>query len=112
MKAEADDGYRGLADEFPDQISVPPKKPAEDACDDEHRAWREAERRQFSARICVEHTNAELKKWRPFQRYTARRDTYAATHQAIAGLVSDRSAHRPTHHRRSTELVSVRQTTC
>lgn len=44
VKAEADDGYRGLANEFPGQISAPPKKPAEDACDGNQRAWREAKR--------------------------------------------------------------------
>lgn len=27
VKAEVDDGYRGLANEFPDQVSAPPKKP-------------------------------------------------------------------------------------
>ncbi|MGI5143625.1 MULTISPECIES: transposase family protein [unclassified Streptomyces] len=112
VKAQVDDGYRGLANEFPEQISAPPKKPAEDACDGDQRAWREAKRRQSSARICVEHTNAELKKWRPLQRYTGRRDTYAETHLAIAGLVSDRSARRPTRHRHSTELVPVRQPAC
>ncbi|MEV0259852.1 transposase family protein [Streptomyces sp. NPDC050617] len=32
IKAEADDGYRGLAGEFPDQISAPPKKPGRRGC--------------------------------------------------------------------------------
>lgn len=27
VKAEVDDGYQGLANEFPDQVSAPPKKP-------------------------------------------------------------------------------------
>ncbi|MEU8936144.1 transposase family protein [Streptomyces sp. NPDC048409] len=27
VKAEVDDGYRGLANEFPDQVSAPPRKP-------------------------------------------------------------------------------------
>lgn len=45
----------------------------------------------------------------PLQRYTGRRETYAETHLAIAGLVSDRSALRTT---RDTELVLARQTTC
>jgi hypothetical protein len=27
VKAEADEGHRGLANEFPDQISAPPRKP-------------------------------------------------------------------------------------
>ncbi|MFJ4575545.1 transposase family protein [Streptomyces sp. NPDC088846] len=112
VKATADDGYRRLAGEFPDQISAPPKKPGEDAGDGEHRAWREAKRRQSSARICIEHTNAELKKWRPLQRYTGCRATYGETQAAIASLVSDRSARRPTRRRTSTALVPVHTTTC
>ncbi|MEW1659064.1 transposase family protein [Streptomyces sp. NPDC093707] len=110
VTAEVDDGYRGLANESPDQASAPPKRPADDTCDGEKRAWREAKRRQSLARICIKHTNAELKKWRPLQRVTGRRDTYAETHAAIAGLASDRSANRPTRRRASTALVPVRTT--
>ncbi|WTJ47359.1 transposase [Streptomyces atratus] len=112
VKAEVDSGYQGLAKEFPSQVSAPPKKPAEDACDGDKRAWREMRRRQSSARICVEHTNAEYKQWRPLQRYTGRRETYAETHLAIASLVSDRSARRPTRRRTNTELVLARNTVC
>ncbi|MFE7295968.1 transposase family protein [Streptomyces sp. NPDC057579] len=101
---------RGFA--VPDQISAPPKKPGEDVCEGEHRAWREAKRRQSSARICIEHTNAELKKWRPLQRYTGRRESYGETHAAIASLVSDRSVRRATRRRTSTALVPVRTNTC
>ncbi|WP_229346894.1 hypothetical protein [Streptomyces sp. UNOB3_S3] len=61
-------------------------------------------RRQSSRRICVEHANAEHRRWRPLQRYTGRRETYAATHRAIAGLVSGRAARRPTRRKASTEL--------
>jgi hypothetical protein len=67
---------------------------------------------QSSARICVEHTNAEYKQWRPLQRFTGRRETYTETHLAIAGLVSDRSAQRATHRKTITELVLARQSTC
>ncbi|MEV6735382.1 transposase family protein [Streptomyces sp. NPDC051364] len=112
VKAEVDSGYQGLANEFPAQVSSPPKKPKDDACDGDKRAWREARRRQSSARICVEHTNAEYKQWRPLQRYTGRREDYDETHRAIAALVSDRSARRPTRRRTSTELVLVHTTTC
>ncbi|WP_063774779.1 transposase family protein [Kitasatospora azatica] len=112
VKAEVDSGYQGLAKEFPGQVSAPPKKPAGDACDGDKRAWREMRRRQSSARICVEHTNAEYKQWRPLQRYTGRREDYPQTHLAIAGLVSDRSARRPTRRRTSTELVLARDTVC
>lgn len=63
-------------------------------------------------RIRVEHANAELRQWRPLQRYTGPREDYAATHQAIASLVSDRSARRPTRRKPSTELMLARQVTC
>ncbi|MFB6963011.1 hypothetical protein ACFCYB_40135, partial [Streptomyces sp. NPDC056309] len=62
--------------------------------------------------ICVEHTNAELRQWAPLRRFTGRRETYAETHLAIAGLVSDRAARRPTRRETSTELVLARGTTC
>jgi hypothetical protein len=112
VRAEVDEGYRGLANEFPGQISAPPRKPKDDACEGGMRAWREQRHHQSSARICVEHTHAEYKQWRPLQRYTGRRDDYAETHMAIAGLVSDRSARRPTRRRTSTELVLVLQAVC
>jgi DDE superfamily endonuclease len=89
VRARVDSGYQGLAKEFPDQVSAPPNKPADQACDGDKYAWQEARRRQSSARICVEHTNAELRQWAPLRRFTGRRDTYAETHPAIAGLVSD-----------------------
>jgi hypothetical protein len=65
VKAEVDEGYRGLANEFPDQVSAPPKKPKDDAPLGERHAWREQRRRQSSKRICVEHVIGEEKKWRP-----------------------------------------------
>ncbi|MEU4097464.1 hypothetical protein [Streptomyces sp. NPDC026673] len=60
----------------------------------------------------MEHANAEYKQWRPLQRFTGRRETYAETRLAIADLVSDRSARRLTHRKPSTELVLVQQTAC
>jgi hypothetical protein len=45
-------------------------------------------------RICVEHAIAEPKQWRPLQRRTGRRDSFEETFQAVAGLVSDRTAKR------------------
>lgn len=68
-------------------------------------------RRQSSARICVEHTNAELRQWAPLRRFTGRRDIYAETHLAIASLISDRSAQRVTRPKTSTELLLVRNVT-
>ncbi|TJZ99182.1 IS5/IS1182 family transposase [Actinacidiphila oryziradicis] len=112
VRARVDSGYQGLAKEFPDQVSAPPKKPADEACDGDKYAWQEARRRQSSARICVEHTNAELRQRAPLRRFTGRRDTYAETHLAIAGLISDRSAQRTTRQPTSTELVLVRDTAC
>ncbi|MGI5136594.1 MULTISPECIES: transposase family protein [unclassified Streptomyces] len=112
VRAEVDEGYRGLANEFPQQVSAPPKKPKDGAPLGEQHAWREMRRRQSSARICVEHANAELRQWRPLQRYIGRRDDYAETHRAIASLVSDRCASRATRLNSSTELVFVRQATC
>ncbi|MGW2588627.1 transposase family protein [Streptomyces virginiae] len=112
VKAEVDEGYRGLANEFPLQVSAPPKKPKNDAPPGERHAWREQRRRQSSRRICVEHVIGEEKKWRPLQRYIGRREYYPETHAAIAGLVSDRAARRPTRHRTSTELVPVHRTAC
>ncbi|UQA90556.1 hypothetical protein [Streptomyces halobius] len=46
------------------------------------------------------------------RRFTGRRETYAETHLAIAGLVSDRTARRPTRRETSTELVLARDTAC
>ncbi|MFD8897604.1 transposase family protein [Streptomyces ardesiacus] len=112
VKATVDEGYRGLANEFPDQVDAPPKKPKDNAPLGEHHAWRERRRHQSSARIHVEHTNAEYKQWRPLQRFTGRRETYTETHLAIAGLVSDRSARRPTRRKPGTELVLTRQAAC
>ncbi|MFJ5801530.1 hypothetical protein [Streptomyces decoyicus] len=96
----------------PDQVSAPPHKPMEDGPEGEKLAWREARRRQSSRRICVEHANAEHKQWRPLQRYIGRREHYAETHRAVAGLVSDRAARRAPVRRASTEIVLARQTAC
>lgn len=39
VKAQADAGYRGLAREFPKQVSAPPEKPGKDAGTEETAAW-------------------------------------------------------------------------
>lgn len=113
VKAKVDEGYRGLANDFPNQVQAPPRKPKNTVSLGENYAWREARRRQSSERICVEHTIGEEKKWRPLQRYLGRRDSYAETHAAIAGLVSDRAARRPTrlapHATVSSVLTAVRE---
>ncbi|MFD6326296.1 hypothetical protein ACFWOL_26305 [Streptomyces sp. NPDC058442] len=107
--AEADEGYRGLADEFPCQLSAPPKRPQEDAPLGAPCARREMRRRQSSARICAENVHAELRQWRPLRHCTGRRGDYAETHRAIASLAPDRSARRATRRRPSTELALARQ---
>jgi hypothetical protein len=94
VKAQVDSGYQGLARDFPDQVTAPPKKPKKDATDTERAAWDQARHEQSSQRICVEHTIAEPKQWRPLQRYIGRREHFADTMIAIAGLVSDRCATR------------------
>jgi hypothetical protein len=81
VKAEAGEGYRGLASEFPDQVSAPPRKPknlGEGAITEQY-GWRQPKRRQSSQRIAVEHANAGLRQWRPVQRWTGRRQDYAGT---------------------------------
>ncbi|MEU6370831.1 transposase family protein [Streptomyces sp. NPDC046931] len=114
VKAEVDEGYRGLVNEFPYQVGAPPWKPKDidDAPLTDRYGWREMRRRQSSRRICVEHANAEMRQWRPLQRYAGRREDYGEIHQAIAGLVSDRAARRATCHKPSTELVLVRTAVC
>jgi len=94
VRAKVDDGYRGLAKAFPDQIDAPPRKPPKDASSETVAVWKAARKQQSSQRICVEHANAELKQWRSLQRWIGRRETYAQTHLAVAGLVSDRAALR------------------
>ena len=94
VQAEVDFGYQGLARDFPAQVSAPPKKPGKNAPPEDLTAWEQQRHQQSSARICVEHTIAEPKQWRPLQRWTGRRDYFPETALAIAGLVSDRAATR------------------
>jgi DDE superfamily endonuclease len=108
VKARVDSGYQGLAKEFPRQVSAPPMKPKGDAYDGDKYAWREARRHHSSVRICVKHTNAELRQSGPLRRFTGRREAYAETHIAMACLVSDRAAKRPSGPLTSTELVLTR----
>ncbi|MER5698579.1 transposase family protein [Streptomyces mirabilis] len=114
VRAEVDEGYRGLANEFPNQVSAPPRKPTDidNAPLTERYGWREMRRRQSSRRICVEHANAEHRQWQPLQRYTGRREEYGEIHRAVAGLVSDRAAKRATRRKPSSELVLARSMAC
>ena len=94
VKAQVDAGYRGLAKDFPQQVTAPPKKPGKDADTEEVAAWEAERKAQSSRRIPVEHANAEHKQGRPLQRWIGRREYYDETHLAIASLVSDRTALR------------------
>jgi hypothetical protein len=94
VQAEVDTGYRGLARDFPAQVSAPPKKPGKDAPAEETARWEQRRHQQSSQRICIEHAIAEPKQWRPLQRYLGHRDHFQETALAIAGLVSDRAAAR------------------
>jgi len=92
VRAEMDAGYRGLHRDHPDQVSVPPKRPAKGAAPEAMAAWEQARHAQSSARICVEHAIAGSKHWRPLQRWLGRREDLPETVRAIGSLVSDRAA--------------------
>lgn len=94
VKVKVDAGYQGLARDFPDQVQAPPLRPAKTATDQAKTDWETTRHEQSSQRICVEHAIAEPKAWRSLQRYIGRRDHFDETFQAIAGLVSDRTAMR------------------
>lgn len=94
VRAKVDSGYQGLARDFPDQVQAPPRKPGKTATEQATAAWETARHEQSSKRISIEHTIAEPKAWRPLQRYIGRREYFNETFQAIAGLVSDRTAMR------------------
>lgn len=112
VRIEVDAGYPGLVRDFPRQVSGPPKKPDADAGPGERNFYDHARRRQSSARIPVEHANAEIKQWRSLQRWTEDRDELPEVIAAIGALVSDRAAKRATRRKPSTELVHVRATAC
>jgi hypothetical protein len=94
VKAKVDAGYRGLANQFPDQVQAPPLNPKKDATPEQVAAWHQARHGQSSKRTGVEHANAEHKQWRTLQRYPGRREDFDETYTAIAVLVSDRAAER------------------
>lgn len=94
VKAQVDAGYQGLARDYADQVTAPPKKPGKTADHTQRAAYETVRHAQSSQRICVEHAIAEPKQWRPLQRYIGRREHFADTISAIAALVSDRAAKR------------------
>jgi len=94
VRLRVDEGYRGLATAFPEQVTAPPRKPPKDAAAEVVDAYKQARTQQSSRRICVEHAIAEHKQWRTLQRYLGRRESFGETYLAVAGLVSDRAARR------------------
>jgi hypothetical protein len=94
VTADGDSGYQGLARDFPTQITAPPTKPKTGAVPSQVIGREAARKQQSSRRICIEHAIAEPKQWRTLQRYIGRREHFADTALAIAGLVSDRTAER------------------
>ena len=92
VKLLVDAGYQGLARDHHDQVTAPPLKPRPEAPPEQHSAWEHDRKQQSSQRIMVEHTIAELKWWRVLQRFTGRRELLPETINAIAGIVSDKSA--------------------
>jgi hypothetical protein len=92
VKLLVDAGYQGLARDHHDQVSAPPLKLRPDATPEQQSEWEHDRKHQSSQRIAVEHTIAELKWWRVLQRFTGRRDLLPETINAIAGLVSDKTA--------------------
>jgi hypothetical protein len=92
VKFLVDSGYRGLANDHPEQVIAPPLKPKKDASPEEITAYETARKAQSSQRIPAEHAIALLKWWRPLQRYTGRRDVLPDIIRAVTGLAADRAA--------------------
>jgi len=92
VKLLVDAGYQGLARDHRDQVCAPPLKLRPEAPPEQQTAWEHDRKHQSSQRITVEHTIAELKWWRVLQRFTGRRDLLPEIINAVAGLVSDKSA--------------------
>jgi hypothetical protein len=94
VRVSVDEGYRGLATAFPDQVLAPPRKPPNDPPAQQVARHEQARTQQSSQRIYVEHAIAEHKHWRSLRRWIGHREHYAETYLAVAGLVSDRAARR------------------
>ena len=92
VKFLVDSGYRGLANDHPDQVIAPPLKPKKDTTADQVAAYEAERKAQSSQRIPAEHAIALIKWWRPLQRYTGRRDVLPDIIRAITGLAADRAA--------------------
>jgi hypothetical protein len=119
VRTEVDEGCRGLANEFPEQVGAPPKpmtaEKAQQSPLGEPYARREARRRQASLRGYSSSTptpSTKYKQRRPLKRYSGRREDFTETQAAIAGLVSDSSARRATRSITGTDVVLARPAAC
>jgi hypothetical protein len=92
VKLLVDSGYRGLANDHPDQVIAPPLKPKKNAAPEQVAAYETARKAQSSQRIPAEHAIASIKWWRTLQRFTGRRDTLPDIIRAVTGLAADRAA--------------------
>ncbi|MFE7616087.1 transposase family protein, partial [Streptomyces sp. NPDC057496] len=86
-----DDGHLGLRRDHPGRAVTPPRKGNKISPPEALEARQRARHRHSSKRISVEHALADHKRWKQLIRWTHRREMLPATHQAIAGLVSDRA---------------------
>lgn len=87
-----DSGYRGLANDHPDQVIAPPLKPKKGAAPEQVAAYEATRKAQSSQRIPAEHAIALIKWWRPLQRHTGRRSVLPDIIRAVTGLAADRAA--------------------
>jgi hypothetical protein len=94
VQAMVDSGYQGLAKAFPDQVHAPPPKPSKDAPAEQLAIYEVARKRQSSQQDLCRACHRRPKQWRSLQRWIGRRQYYAQTHLAVAGLVADRAARR------------------
>jgi len=90
VRVLVDAGYRGLVNQFPEQVTGPPKRPTSAAPAPDVAVFEKTRKTQSSARISVEHGIAETKAWRPLQRWIGKRDHLPEAALAIAALASDR----------------------
>ena len=90
----ADAGYQGLGAQTGGQVVTPPypkfRKNPPSWYEEIHTRQRKA---HSSRRIRVEHGIAHLKNWRSLTRHLGRRETFADTVRAVAGLLSDHQHH-------------------
>ncbi|MFE7621812.1 transposase family protein, partial [Streptomyces sp. NPDC057496] len=86
-----DDGHLGLRRDHPGRAVTPPRKGNKISPPETLEARLRARHWHSSKRISVEHALADHKRWKQLIRWTHRREMLPATHQAIAGLVSDRA---------------------